>query len=489
MSDALEALIRIERPRVLVVGDLIIDHYVWGNVNRVSPEAPIQVLEVSAEEDRLGGAGNVGANLAALDARPVLLGVLGDDLSGDRYEQLCAEAGVDARILRIADRPTTRKSRFIAHSQQVLRVDREVVQPLLPEQAEELIGIAETLLDDVDILLLSDYAKGVLSEAVLQRLSQAARERGLPVVADPKAVDFSRYKGAHLITPNIREASIALRRPLADDAETVHEMMVQLIDELSLDSVVVTLGPAGIAAMEKGQQPLFISARAQAVFDVSGAGDTVLAVLGMYLASNRSLFEAVEAANAAGAVVVGKLGTASVSRDELKRALSGGDGVEGGKLIGAGELSEIISDLREVGTPRIVFTNGCFDLLHPGHVRYLAAARSEGDLLVVGMNTDRSVRELKGPTRPIQLETDRAELLCALEAVDYVVLFDEPDPHDLIKALQPDVLVKGDDWKEKGAIGSDIVEARGGKVVFVPVVTGYSSSALLARIQKGEASE
>ena len=265
--------------------------------------------------------------------------------------------------------------------------------------------------------------------------------------------------------------------------------MRALMDQLGLNAIVVTLGPAGIAALERGGEPLFISARAQAVFDVSGAGDTVLAVLGLYLAVGRPLAEAVEAANAAGAVVVGKLGTASVGRDELQRALSGGDGVEGGKLIGAAELSEIISDLREVTSLKVVFTNGCFDLLHPGHVRYLAWARSRGDLLVVGMNTDRSVRELKGPSRPIQQEKDRAELLCALEAVDYVVLFDEADPYNLIQAVQPDVLVKGDDWQDKGAVGSDIVEARGGEVCFYPVLEGYSSSSLVSRIQGGEEAE
>lgn len=482
--EVIQALDRVESPRVLVVGDLILDEYVFGSVDRISPEAPIPVLVAREEGERLGGAGNVAANLAELGAETYLVGVLGDDDAAEQYVAMCGELGVRAEAVRATDRPTIRKSRFLAQSQQVLRVDRERIAPLSADDEKALQDLILREAELADAILVSDYAKGALSEQTLRLVFTKARQRGIKAIVDPKRTDFARYySGASLVKPNRREASRALGRPLDDD-EGLRRGMAQLIGDLGLEAIVITLGEEGIAYQERGQAPRAIPARAQAVFDVSGAGDTVLAVLGLMLAGGCSLAEAVAVANEAGGVVVGKVGTALVGRDEIRRAVAfrlGGS--QGGKLIAPDDLARVLQELRSKGL-RVVFTNGCFDVLHTGHSRLLAQARELGDLLVVAINSDRSVRELKGPDRPVLGEHARAELLGAMEAVDFVVIFDELTPCDLLRQLEPDVLVKGGDWQDKpeGIVGADIVEGYGGQALYVPVVPGHSTTSMVEHL-------
>lgn len=480
--DALESLRQIGAPRVLVVGDLILDHYVWGGVDRISPEAPIPVLAVREEEDRLGGAGNVAANLAALGAEVYLVGAIGDDAAGGRYLELCHRAGVRARTARAADRPTITKTRYIAQSQQVLRVDRERTTPLEARAEDALVETALELMALADILLVSDYGKGALSEAALRRLFAKARQRGIHAVVDPKRADLARYyRGATVVKPNRREAALALGRPL-DDRAALEAGLAELVARLDLSAAVVTLGAEGIAYLERGGKVELIPGRARAVFDVSGAGDTVLAVLGLVLGGGRSLAEAALAANEAGGIVVGKLGTACVTREEIRRSLAGSTGVEGGKLVDRAVLAELVTTLRQQDLV-VAFTNGCFDLVHPGHIRLLEQARAQGDVLVVAINSDASVRALKGPGRPIQDQLSRARVLGAFESVDYVVVFDEPDPCALLRELRPDVLVKGADWRGRGGIvGAEIVEAHGGRAMYVDVVDGHSTTRMVEEL-------
>lgn len=464
---------------VLVVGDLMLDRYLWGEVERISPEAPVPVLRLRRETEVAGGAANVARNLAALGLRVELAGLIGRDAEGERLRALLAADGIGtAAILVSQERATSTKTRAMGQRQQMLRIDREDSTPLTPELKEALFTRIQPRLSEAEGLLLSDYAKGVLRGGLCQRLIQAARALGKPVWVDPKGRDFRRYRGATLVTPNRAELAQALDQPGAG-LPALLDGGARLRDALELEALVVTLGEQGMALIEAGglhQRP----ARAREVFDVSGAGDTAIAVLAAALVAGLTPLEAVDLANLGAGVVVGHLGTARLDRAALLAAMDQASALsQEAKILTLEALQTRVHQWRDQGE-RIVFTNGCFDLLHAGHVSYLEQARHHGQRLIVGLNTDASVRALKGAGRPIIPEADRARVLAALAAVDAVVLFAESTPLDLIRALHPDVLVKGADYRPEQVVGAAEVQRHGGQLVLIPLLPGRSTSALLA---------
>lgn len=473
-------------PRVVIVGDLILDRYMIGDVTRISPEAPIPVLAVKSNELRLGGAGNVAANLLAMEASVEVIGVVGDDGLGRSMAGIFEAQGAGVKGLVVdPNRPTIEKTRMLSGVQQMLRVDREDTSPVTGAIEAQVLASAEAAIAQADAVVLSDYGKGLLTDKVLQGVIRAARAKGVPVLVDPKGSDYSRYRGATLVTPNRKEAEQAVGRKLPS-LEDVSAAAEGLLQEADLDMVVITLSADGIyyrsraADGEEGLAP----AMARAVYDVTGAGDTVVSHLAMYLAEGWSLAESVAMANHAAGLVVGRLGTHSVQRHELRARLTESL-PKTGKVLGAEELSQLLESWRREGQ-RIVFTNGCFDVLHRGHVEYLRFAREQGDCLIVGVNTDASVRRLKGPSRPVNCLEDRLIVLAALEMVDAVVAFDQDTPKDIIEQVTPNVLVKGEDWAHKGVVGSDWVESHGGSVVLAPLVAGRSTTSILERAKRGE---
>lgn len=429
--------------RVLVIGDLMLDHYIWGNCERISPEAPVQVVATKSETKRLGGAGNVVANLINLGANVSVASVLGDDAVGDEIASMLHNLGADTSLLmRESGRVSGIKSRVMAAHQQVVRIDSESVADIA-DAREFCQSVAENI-DKIDIVLLSDYAKGVLSAQVCAGVIEIAKKAGKMVLADPKGKDYSKYRGATLLTPNRKEASEASGIKIKDEA-SLKSGIKWLKDELNLKYGLITLSEEGIALLD--DELKIFPAIAKEVFDVTGAGDTVLATLGYMLASGADIKEAVRVANLAAAVVVAKVGSATASFSEIEELLrsQASAGFER-KIKTAAELEAILAHR---GQKRVVFTNGCFDILHPGHVRYLSKARDFGDILIVGLNSDASVKRLKGQARPINSQSDRACLLAALGFVDYIVIFDDDTPLELIKTLHPDVLVKGADYAGK----------------------------------------
>ncbi|MEW5852579.1 MAG: D-glycero-beta-D-manno-heptose 1-phosphate adenylyltransferase [Myxococcota bacterium] len=479
------ALSSLGHPRIVLVGDVMLDRYSFGEVQRISPEAPVPVLRVGKEEERLGGAGSVAADLLMLGARVDLLCVLGDDAAGIQVRRLAESAG--ARVhgcLVDSRRQTILKTRHIARSgpygQQVLRVDREDAVPLAADVEERLLSAIRDALPGADALVLSDYAKGTLTRRVLKESIAAARAARIPVLVDPKGGDFTRYQGATCLTPNRREAAEATGISPIDEDST-RRAGRKLVELAELDVAIITLDRDGMALFHKDGRELMAPTRAREVFDVTGAGDMVMAMLALCGAGGLSWETAVHLANAAAGVEVSKLGSVPITRQEVLQAL--GEGTPAAtKVLPVEELLPVLAARRAAGA-RVVFTNGCFDVLHVGHARYLAAARTEGDLLVVGVNDDASVSRLKGPDRPIVPLADRAELLAALACVDYVVSFSEDTPARLIGQVLPDVLVKGEDWKDKGVVGRDVVEARGGKVVLARLEPGRSTTDIVKRIR------
>ncbi len=479
----LDFLDRSARPRILVAGDLILDRYVWGQVKRISPEAPIQILHVQSEEHRLGGAGNVARNLAAMGAQVSVCGFVGDDSHG---RDLLAELGdlgitTDA-VPRLDDRPTVVKTRLIASKQQVLRVDHEQVIPLREDVEHRLVQQLETAAHEVDAILLSDYAKGALAPAIIEAAIQAGRRREIPVLVDPKGHDYSRYRGAAAITPNRAEASAAVGYELDLDSD-LEKAAVQLLESLELQAIVITLGPDGMYLRERSGTGIRIPTKAKMVYDVTGAGDTAIALMTLGRAGGLAWPEAVALANAAAGVVVGKVGATAVTPAELRAAVGAREVFGASKILADTELEEVITSLRRQGK-RIVFTNGCFDLIHPGHIEYLSFAREHGDVLIVGMNSDASIQRIKGPKRPILSLLERQIVLAGLETVDFVTSFDDDTPQELIERVSPDILVKGEDWREKGVVGREWVESHGGRVVLAPLRAGSSTTDIIGRIRE-----
>ena len=466
-------------PRVLVVGDLMIDHYLWGSCNRISPEAPVQVIDIERENYLLGGAGNVVNNLLALGAQVTVASVIGKDTNGELLQSLLKEAGAnDHLLIRSDNRKTSRKSRLIAAHQQVVRYDSETKTAITAAEETELLAAVLPALSQFDVVLLSDYGKGVLTDTVCQKIIQACAAQSIKVLIDPKGTDYSKYKGAYLITPNRKEAAAATGLSLYNNEQLLLAGR-QLKQSLGLAYAIITLSEAGMAYFDDTMH--LIPTQAKDVYDVTGAGDTVLAALGFALANNKPLAEACHFANYAAAVVVAKVGSATATIGEIEAFIAATGKAEGSEIFikSWGEIDKIVGQLKKSGK-KIVFTNGCFDILHLGHVKYLEKARSFGDVLIVGVNTDASVRRLKGADRPVNAEFDRAYLLAALSAVDYVVLFDQDTPYDLIRLIQPDILVKGGDYAGKEVVGSDIA----GEVRIVEFVQGKSTTSMIEKMRK-----
>lgn len=488
MYDFDKHLSELAHQTVLCIGDLMLDEFVYGEVSRISPEAPTPVIACKRSELMVGGAGNVARNLVSLGTRCIFVGVVGNDEAGRALtEALTEHPLIEFELVVDAARATTRKVRFVSehHSTHLLRADWESAGPVDAAAEDALIGHAIAALPRAGAVVLSDYAKGALTPRVIRAIIDAANKAGKPVVVDPKGRDYSIYRGATLITPNRQELAEATHSAAKSEDE-IAVAAAELRDELEAEAVLVTRSEAGMTLVGEGA-PIHVPAYPVRVRDVSGAGDTVVAVLSAMLAMDADFEAAMRAANAAAAVVVGKRGTATLTVAELRsRILPAASLAPEEKIVfDWAELEPHLAGWRAQGL-RIGFTNGCFDLLHPGHVRLLAAARAACDRLVLGLNSDASVTRLKGEGRPVQPAQARAEVLAALEAVDLVVVFEQDTPLELIAEVKPTVLVKGGDYTREQVVGREIVEAMGGEVILVDLVPGHSTTAMVERSRNGK---
>jgi len=477
-----DALKLIPEQTIVCVGDLMLDDFVYGEVSRISPEAPAPILAVHRNELTVGGAGNVARNIAALGARCIFLGVVGeDDASRTLMRALAAEPLIEPHIVVDARRPTTRKVRFVSehHATHLLRADWELAEPLDAKTEKALIDRTLAALPRAGSVVLSDYAKGTLTPRVIRAVIEAANASGIPIIVDPKAVDYSIYRGATVVKPNRKELSEATRRRADSDADVI-AAAAELNGMLGTEAVVVSLSDAGLMLVPTNGAPIHVPAYPVKLGDTSGAGDTVVAALAVLLATKAGYEPAVRAANAAAAVVVGKRGTATVSAAELRsRILPAASLAPEEKVVfDWSVLDQRLDAWRDL---RIGFTNGCFDLLHPGHIKLLSEARAACDRLIVGLNGDASVRRLKGEGRPLQEVHARAEVLAALEAVDLVVVFDQDTPLELIRRVRPKVLAKGGDYRREEVVGHELVESDGGDVILVDLMPGFSTSKIVRR--------
>ncbi|AGA34338.1 ADP-heptose synthase / D-glycero-beta-D-manno-heptose 7-phosphate kinase [Thioalkalivibrio nitratireducens DSM 14787] len=466
--------------RILVAGDLMLDRYWHGATDRISPEAPVPVVHVRGIEQRPGGAGNVALNLAALGASPALIGVIGEDEAGAELEHRLANAGIHCHLHRQADAATVTKLRVISRHQQLIRLDFE--DGFRGLQARDLLPLYRPLLADASVVVLSDYGKGALRAPHV--LIETARQAGRPVLVDPKGRDFAIYRGATLITPNLAEFEAVVGH-CGDTGEIVRRAEA-LIADCGIDALLITRGEDGMSLVHPGDPPVHLPARAREVFDVTGAGDTVIATLAAGLAAGLELPQATALANLAAGIVVGKLGTATATVAELRRVLREQDDASHG-VVSEDELLAAVADARAHGE-RIVMTNGCFDLLHAGHVGYLEQARARGDRLIVAVNDDDSVQRLKGEGRPVNALAQRMAVLAGLASVDWVVPFAEDTPARLIGRVLPDVLVKGGDYRPEQIAGHDAVVANGGSVEILDFLDGCSTTAMIERMHGGSGS-
>lgn len=463
--------------RILCLGDVILDRFVHGDVARLSPEAPVPVVRVASETLFPGGAANVGRNIAALGGSCTLVGVVGDDTAGDSLRDALRDiVEIDARLIRASGRRTTEKLRYVAQRRQLLRADREQTDALSYDIDAAVRAAVKAGLADADVLLISDYAKGVCSDAMLRWSISTARAAGIPVVVDPKSTRFERYRGASLIAPNLSELEAAAGRSARSDAQ-VAAVARSLLDAAGIEAMLVTRAEKGLMLIREGQAELMVPARAREVSDVAGAGDTVVGAFALALGAGVELDQAARIANAAAGVVVSKAGTATATRAEVLVEL----GITAAREMSLDQAVASCAAWRGEGL-RIGLANGCFDLLHAGHVALLDYARAQCDRLVVAINSDASVARLKGAGRPIHPVADRVRTLLALRSVDAVVIFDADTPFDTIAALEPDVLVKGADYRVADVIGADLVQARGGTVALCPLVPGFSTTAVLAQV-------
>jgi len=468
--------------RVLVLGDVMLDRFVYGSVERISPEAPIPVVNIERFLDMPGGAANVARNIASMGARATLLGVVGEDAwAEDLLTQLAASPSIEARLVTDASRPTSVKTRYVADGQQVMRADRESRVWLSPQVEQRLLHEYSASLGDAQVVVLSDYAKGVLSDSVIRAAIDIARRAGKTIIVDPKSKDFGRYRGASILTPNRLELQQASGRECVADDQVVDGAR-SIVAEGICDAMIVTRGKDGMSVVQCNDAPMHLSTAARQVFDVSGAGDTVVAAVALGLAVGASVVDAAALANIAAGIVVGKRGTATVTPGEIMASLKPLDGrTDSQKIFALDTVLQLARGWRDSGL-KIAFTNGCFDLLHPGHISLLDQARRSADRLIVGLNADLSIRRLKGPNRPVQSEVARATVLASMKSVDAVVIFAEDTPINLIEALEPDVLVKGADYKLDTVVGADIVMKYGGRVVLATLVSGHSTTETVRRI-------
>jgi D-beta-D-heptose 7-phosphate kinase / D-beta-D-heptose 1-phosphate adenosyltransferase len=471
--------------KILVIGDVMLDRYAWGRVTRISPEAPVPVLKISGENLLPGGAANVASNLKSLGASVEVSGVIGKDYEGEKLLELLAQIEIDSKALILdSKRPTTTKTRLIAGTQQIARMDREETHPISDELKNQLM---KTITKSVEErpphgIIISDYAKGLIRGDLSDEIIRLAKREGIFVSVDPKGKDFTKYRGANVITPNQKEAEEICGFSI-EDKKTLEKAMEILIKETHADGILITRGKHGISFCAEGSEVRTVTSDVREVFDVIGAGDTVVSTFTLSYLSSKSWEDSVRIANRAAGIVVGRVGTATVTRGDLVEYFENDTYSIKGKILSREILSSTISRLQAKGE-KIVFTNGCFDLFHIGHLRLIKEAKKLGDVLVVGINNDDSVKRLKGEGRPLILESDRAHIIAALDCVDYVVLFREDTPFDLIKTLRPDILVKGSDYTPEAVVGRDFVESYGGRVCIIPLVEGISTSVLVDKIKK-----
>ena len=493
MSDLVELVQRLGHPRVLVVGDVMLDRYVWGNAERISQEAPVILLRADTREERLGGASSVATMLQALGAKTSLVGVVGRDSDGLQSRRILDDLGIDAAgVVADPTRPTTVKERYIGraqarHPQQMIRVDYENRAPLEAAVEADLAAVLDAKLRDADIVLVSDYDKGVCTPGLLAGLVAAAKKRGVRVIADPiRGGDYAKYAGCSAMTPNRLEAGLATGRTIETVADAFRSA-ADLRDRLGLEAGLVTLDKDGIALAHRDGRTALFPTRPRQVYDITGAGDMVMATLGLALAAGADYDPAVRLANVAGGLEVEKIGVATVTRDEiladLLHAPFRAERVPAADKVQS--LPRLLADLdrRRQAGGKVAFTNGCFDVLHAGHVQYLHEARRQADCLVVGLNSDSSVRQIKGPSRPLNPVEARALVLAGLQDVDYVTIFAETTPLALIRAIRPDVLVKGADYRADEVVGAEIVAAAGGRVHLADLRQGFSTTNLIERMR------
>lgn len=488
-SRFIDILTNINKPNILVIGDLMLDKYVWGEVKRISPEAPIPVLSVTSEDIRPGGAGCVINNLCHMGTKVYCAGTIGADAEGRQLLNQLAKLGAETSgIFEDAERPTTVKVRMMGHLQtagrgvqQLLRVDYEKTNPVPINIEKKIIQYLDEKIPQLNVVLVSDMNKGLLSKEILKAVVSLGKRHSIPVIVDPKlGEDYTCYAGVTAVTPNRHETELATGVAIAGQ-ESLKTAGKKLVNKLGLQCAVITIDKDGIFLYRNDENYSLIPTVPKEVSDVTGAGDVVLSVLGFVTGSGYSFEDAAAIANVAAGIEVGKIGAMPVSVQEILKELTDREQPFAHKILDIYGLSERLNQCR-MKRQKIVFTNGCFDILHVGHIEYLKFSRRQGDVLVVGLNTDGSVRKLKGSNRPVVPEHERARLLAAMEDVDYVILFDEQTPDELIKKVKPDVLVKGEDWRDKGVVGSEFVESYGGKVVLAPLVEGVSTTNILSRI-------
>jgi D-beta-D-heptose 7-phosphate kinase/D-beta-D-heptose 1-phosphate adenosyltransferase len=475
-------LSRFDDCHLLVVGDLMIDEYVWGEVDRISPEAPVQVVSVRNEEYTLGGSGNVVNNLVALGAKVSVIGVTGADSGKKLLLNKLESLGVDCQgIVQEKSRPTTKKTRIIADHQQVLRIDRETKREISSSTFKSVTRLAEKIIPKVDLVLISDYGKGLVTHALIADLVRLAKHYNKLTIADPKGLDFSKYTGVSLLTPNSREASLAAGVEVSDEKSIVVTGKM-IIEKSGIDKLLITCGKDGMVLFEPGREPLKIGTKAREVYDVSGAGDTVMAVLGLGIAAGLTTRDATALANTAAGIVVGKVGTATVNKEELSQAIDQISEKSASKCKSLSEISQICRRLQK-DHRRIVLTNGCFDLLHVGHIQLFSASRALGDVLIVAIDDDASVKLLKGPGRPVIAINERVRIISALDSVDYVVVFSTTDLDSVLESIRPDVLTKGMDFQSTEILGREFVESYGGRIEQIPLADGISATQIINNIK------
>lgn len=480
-KDTESIFMRVKGLRALVIGDLMLDEYLWGKAERISPEAPVQVVDVRREDMRLGGAGNVVNNLVAFGAGVSICSVIGGDENGTVLRHAFTGKGVDVSgVFEDPQRMTSKKTRVLAANQQIVRIDRETREEISSDFEEKILAHVADRKNIWDLVLISDYGKGLLTSRVLSGVIASARERGIPVIVDPKGTDYRKYRGATIITPNRKEAEVASRIAITD-AESLHRAANFLLGEGEYQALLITRSSEGMSLFLNAGEEVHIPTVAREVYDVTGAGDTVVATFGVGLACGLSFELAAQLANVAAGIVVGKVGTSTVSPEEIIGSISHEHQDSDIKIKHLDALASCIEAEKRKGK-RIAFTNGCFDLLHVGHVKYLQKARTYGDLLVLGLNSDASIRRLKGEKRPLIGQSERAHILAALDCIDYVVIFDEDTPLRLLETLRPHVLVKGADYTPDRVVGKDLVELYGGRVELVEFVDGKSTTNIIEKI-------
>jgi D-beta-D-heptose 7-phosphate kinase / D-beta-D-heptose 1-phosphate adenosyltransferase len=481
-GELLNLLKRVEGIHILIIGDIMLDEHIWTDIHRISPEAPVQVAEVQRITRTGGGAANVATNVRGLGAVVYLAGVIGSDDYAGHLTKLLQDIGIDiSGVVADAERPTTVKTRVIARGQHVVRIDRETAAPIPQKLEKQLREFVSEQLPSVDALILSDYGKGVMTPSLCQAVIKKAGQLGKPIIVDPKGKDYRKYRGATVITPNEKEAEIAANMEIRDD-ETLERVSRQILQVTQARWVLVTRGAKGITLFSEDLKH-HIPAIPVEVYDVAGAGDTVVALLGALLAVGSPIEPAAALANIAASWVIQKPGVVPITRQELITYLSTNKEPGNHHKIKTGEeLEKIVKDLKKEGR-KIVFTNGCFDILHVGHIRLLNEARKYGDVLIVGINSDSSVRKLKGENRPINGERERAELLAALGAVDYVTIFDEETPREILRKLRVHTHIKGGDYSAESLPEAGVVRRYGGKIVILPYIEGYSTSTIISKIR------